>query len=227
MAAIPRALRLLSARRPARMGRGLSVASGGSAWTDLVEKSSGDNANASSVDDLSSAAPPPSHTYNPSAIDRGLSRISLDCVLDEGATVDVWVAKKATDVVSWIQHSGLLPFVTEIGGADSPSSGGSKAYVGFDIEWRPTFLKGHSAYKTALIQISTDKSCLLVQMIYLDSIPAELSSLLLSKRVVKVGVGVLDDIKKAAKDHLPELSIHESAYVDIGNGIIPIATALA
>lgn len=202
-AIVQRLPRLLS-----RVCRGAAYASVDSTAASIFDQ------NATPTDPIT-----PSFVNGHSSLDRSLSKMTLSCVLDDNASIDVWVAKKASDVIRWLDDNGLTPFVSDdddAAAAPDACSSSSKVHVGFDIEWRPTFLKGHSAYKTALIQISTDKSCLLVQMTYLDDIPAELSRLLVSKRVVKVGVGVLEDIKKAARDYLPGAKIHESAYIDIG-----------
>lgn len=40
---------------------------------------------------------------------------------------------------------------------------------GFDLEWKPTFVKGQSENRTALVQLANDKDILLIQVSALKS----------------------------------------------------------
>ena len=85
--------------------------------------------------------------------------------------------------------------------------------VGFDCEWRPSYQSGRSE-KVALVQIASKKSTMLVQ---LNRFPQKqelefLSRLCEDKKVLKVGVGILDDLKKLKAD----FGINYNSYLDLG-----------
>jgi len=60
--------------------------------------------------------------------------------------------------------------------------------VGFDMEWKPNFGKGSPRNPTSLIQLSTDKVCVIFWMMYLgNQLPLELFSVLSSPHILKIG----------------------------------------
>eukprot|EP00026_Physarum_polycephalum_P008572 Phypoly_transcript_08660.p1 GENE.Phypoly_transcript_08660~~Phypoly_transcript_08660.p1 ORF type:complete len:409 (-),score=40.01 Phypoly_transcript_08660:102-1328(-) len=60
--------------------------------------------------------------------------------------------------------------------------------VGFDMEWKPNFGKGSPRNPTSLIQLSTDKVCVIFWMMYLgNQMPLELFSVLASPHILKIG----------------------------------------
>lgn len=71
---------------------------------------------------------------------------------------------------------------------------------GLDIEWRPTFQKG-DYHNAALLQLSLEECCLLVQLRFIDMLPASLKSLLANPNIKMGGVGILADTKKLKKDY--------------------------
>ena len=97
--------------------------------------------------------------------------------------VDVYVTRNAAHVRSWIQtHLGLSPPVhdqnqhqnstaaataatsaSDVDDSNNQSSS-SSVVVGFDVEWRPNFSAGGTQNKTALVQLSSHTSALLIQM---------------------------------------------------------------
>ncbi|KAK9288007.1 hypothetical protein L1049_016452 [Liquidambar formosana] len=76
-----------------------------------------------------------------------------------------------------------------------------RAILGFDIEWRPTFRRGASPGKAAVMQICGDTSQCYVMHIFHSGIPQNLRSLLEDSTSVKVGVGIANDSVKVFKDH--------------------------
>ncbi|XP_057481915.1 LOW QUALITY PROTEIN: 3'-5' exonuclease-like [Actinidia eriantha] len=89
----------------------------------------------------------------------------------------------------------LLKLVeTRMGGTD-------QVVLGFDIEWRPSFIKGVSPGKAAVMQICGDISHCYVMHIIHSGIPQYLRSLLEDPTYVKVGVGIGSDATKVSKDH--------------------------
>lgn len=69
--------------------------------------------------------------------------------------------------------------------------------VGFDTETRPSFKKGKQ-YKISLMQISTDDTCFLFRLNYID-IPESLKQLLKSESLLKIGLSLRDDFKAIHK----------------------------
>lgn len=88
---------------------------------------------------------------------------------------------------------------------------GKSLVVGFDIEWKPTFVKG-DYNPTAVIQICTHSICYVFHVSRMQRMPNELSAILKNGRIKKVGVGINGDIKKLRKD----FGVNTSNSVDIG-----------
>ena len=65
--------------------------------------------------------------------------------------------------------------------------------LGFDTETRPSFKKG-TRHKVSLLQLADDKNAWLFRL-NMIGLPPELTALLSSPDIVKVGVAVHDDIK--------------------------------
>ena len=88
--------------------------------------------------------------------------------------------------------------------------------VGFDVEWRSVFQKAAISNLVSIIQLSTLESCLVIQIKHLiqhdGSIPAELIKLIESDDIIKVGVGVREDLQRLQTD----FNIDYGAYVDLG-----------
>lgn len=60
--------------------------------------------------------------------------------------------------------------------------------IGFDMEWKPSFGKGTPRNPTSLIQLSTDKVCVIFWMMYLEHrMPVELYDVLASPHILKIG----------------------------------------
>lgn len=75
--------------------------------------------------------------------------------------------------------------------------------VGFDIEWKPQFVskkKGGKENKTAVLQLAVEKSCLVLHLHHMDTMPNYLNSVLTNTKVVKVGSGILQDVTKLKRD---------------------------
>ncbi|XP_015773659.1 PREDICTED: zinc finger protein 2-like isoform X1 [Acropora digitifera] len=75
--------------------------------------------------------------------------------------------------------------------------------VGFDIEWKPQFKSkkdGGVENKTAVLQLAIESSSLVFQLYNLEIPPNVLVSVLKDERILKVGSGILQDVKKLNKD---------------------------
>ncbi|XP_077229086.1 3'-5' exonuclease-like isoform X2 [Tasmannia lanceolata] len=73
--------------------------------------------------------------------------------------------------------------------------------LGLDIEWRPTFRKGATMRKAAVMQICAGNDCCYVMHIFHSGIPLILQSLLEDSTSVKVGVCIAGDATKVLKDY--------------------------
>lgn len=76
-----------------------------------------------------------------------------------------------------------------------------RAVIGLDIEWKPTFKKGVTPSKAAVLQICADAACCHVMHIIHSGFPQNLKSLLGDPRSLKVGVGIAGDARKVSNDH--------------------------
>lgn len=65
--------------------------------------------------------------------------------------------------------------------------------LGVDTETRPSFAKGKT-YGVALLQVSTEDTCFLFRLNYID-MPDSLVDLLQDERLLKVGLSLRDDIQ--------------------------------
>ncbi|KAJ7554585.1 hypothetical protein O6H91_06G147300 [Diphasiastrum complanatum] len=71
---------------------------------------------------------------------------------------------------------------------------------GLDVEWKPNRGKG-VYHKNALLQLSGEKECLMMQMLFMHSIPLALVGFLLDSEKRKAGVGVREDARKLLRDY--------------------------
>ena len=119
---------------------------------------------------------------------RQLRRIvtQIPSCLPRRPNLPVTVSSSPSEVDAWI--------TTHINSAKAP-------FVGFDIEWRPSFRAGMSQPKAATVQLATSTAALIVQMSHMNNASAGLKETLGSDHVTKVGVGVKEDLKRLQKDY--------------------------
>ncbi|KAL2649731.1 hypothetical protein R1flu_017859 [Riccia fluitans] len=117
------------------------------------------------------------YLHNPGAayVDDGFFDQQIDIL---GTSVTVRVAYTAKGVEDWIDE---CPANEDI--------------FGFDIEWRPNFVKGQDN-DAALCQLACATRCLIVQLHHIDYIPDKLRAFLADPRKRLAGVGVKGDINK-------------------------------
>lgn len=75
--------------------------------------------------------------------------------------------------------------------------------LGFDIEWKPQFIKkklGGKENKTAVLQLSTRRSVLVLHVMHLKTLPRHLAEILANQNIIKVGCGIRPDVIKLLKD---------------------------
>ncbi|KAI0666299.1 ribonuclease H-like domain-containing protein [Trametes maxima] len=73
--------------------------------------------------------------------------------------------------------------------------------LGFDLEWKPNFVKGRPENPVALVQLASDTLILLIHVHHMPTFPEKLRELLADETVVKAGVGIQKDCKKLFMDH--------------------------
>ncbi|XP_078167575.1 3'-5' exonuclease-like [Carex rostrata] len=86
-----------------------------------------------------------------------------------------------------------------------------QVYLGFDIEWRPSFIRGETPRKAAVMQICMDTSCCYVMHINHSGIPPVLKFLLEDSSSIKVGICISNDAWKVSNDY----DVHVQPVMDI------------
>lgn len=75
--------------------------------------------------------------------------------------------------------------------------------LGFDMEWKPQFVKkklGGKENRTAVLQLSTETSCLVLHIIHIKAFPRYLVDIIGNQNIAKVGCGIRQDINKLFRD---------------------------
>ena len=75
--------------------------------------------------------------------------------------------------------------------------------LGFDIECKPQFVKkklGGKENKTAVLQLSTEVSVLVLHIKHVQTLPRHLAEILANHSILKVGCGIRHDVIKLLKD---------------------------
>ncbi|CAM6088719.1 unnamed protein product [Calypogeia fissa] len=106
---------------------------------------------------------------------------NVDVVVN-GKTIKVTLTKESSVAQDWIMQQRGKCF-------------------GLDLEWKPNRRKGQPENKVALMQISSETECLLIQMLFLDSIPSALVRFLKDPARKIAGVGIHEDTKKLRRDY--------------------------
>ncbi|KAK8955194.1 Werner Syndrome-like exonuclease [Platanthera guangdongensis] len=107
---------------------------------------------------------------------------------------------------------------------------------GFDMEWRPTFKKGHTLRKAAVLQVCMDPSDCYIMHIIHSGVPSILKSLLKNPSFSKVGIGIHGDARKISRDYnvcvTPLVDLSKYANLKLGGapknwGLAPLTKMLA
>ncbi len=89
--------------------------------------------------------------------------------------------------------------------------------LGFDTETRPCFQKGKS-HKVALLQVATTDQCFLFRLNRMNGIPYSIKSLLEDGEILKVGLGLKDDMMNLRKRE----EFTPGTFIDIQNEVARI-----
>jgi hypothetical protein len=133
---------------------------------------------------------PDSQFYNSFWRRGGDGKIEIEVL---GKKVLVTIAASAAAVENWLH-----------------AHGGESKY-GLDIEWRPTFQRG-DYHAAALLQLSLEKVCLLIQLRFIEVLPASLQRLLADPNIMLGGVSIkvpISTLPKRKKTFLLQFSFVE------------------
>lgn len=103
------------------------------------------------------------------------------------------ITKEELQALPLFNHDGRYELIETVSSANKAIEALKKSIVlGFDTETRPSFRKGEF-YHVALLQLASQECCYLFR---LNKIPPshELVSLLQDEKIIKVGVGIRDDV---------------------------------
>ncbi len=84
-------------------------------------------------------------------------------------------------------------YITDVQAANNAIASQLGSYIGhcgFDLEWRPSFMKGEREHPVSLVQIATSDIAFLFHVSAMDSFPSLLKDLLENPAILKVGVGI-------------------------------------
>ncbi|KAF8649841.1 hypothetical protein AX16_005604 [Volvariella volvacea WC 439] len=111
--------------------------------------------------------------------------------------------KQQPPLYSWRDHSPphtRLVYIRNIHDANTELQKLKIGPVGFDLEWKPTFVSGQPENRVALVQIATEDTILLLHLTSMQVIPEGLRDFLLRADIVKAGVGIQRDALKFFRD---------------------------
>ncbi|XP_031560549.1 Werner syndrome ATP-dependent helicase homolog [Actinia tenebrosa] len=92
------------------------------------------------------------------------------------------------------------------------TSAQEETVMGFDMEWRVSFIKCGGSRKTALIQLcASEDTCYLFHLSRMSGFPSALKLLLENDKILKTGVGIISDIGKLSK----EFDVNPRGLVDL------------
>ncbi|CAO2162264.1 unnamed protein product [Urochloa humidicola] len=114
------------------------------------------------------------------------------------AAIDTTVTRDAAAADEWVRA------------VRAANSLGAPLIVGLDCEWKPNYCSWTTS-KVAILQLCAGTRCLILQLFYVDRIPASIRSFLADPNVRFVGIGVGEDAAKLATDY----GLACSAAVDV------------
>ncbi|XP_062200339.1 3'-5' exonuclease-like [Phragmites australis] len=105
------------------------------------------------------------------------------------ATIDATVTRDAAAADEWVRTVRA-----------SAPRGGGRLIVGLDCEWKPNYRRWTTS-RVAILQLCAGTHCLVLQLFYVDRVPASIRSFLADPDVRFVGIGVGEDAAKLDADY--------------------------
>ncbi|PPQ63518.1 hypothetical protein CVT24_004746 [Panaeolus cyanescens] len=109
-----------------------------------------------------------------------------------------------TEAYSWSRYNpqATIHYLTDHNRANSVLSASvfDGAVLGFDLEWRPNYIKGKPENPVALIQLASDSAIFLLQISGMREFPLVLADILANPSIVKAGVAIQNDAIKLYND---------------------------
>jgi hypothetical protein len=106
----------------------------------------------------------------------------------------------------------VFPYTEAARGSHAAAAGQVPRFLGFDLEYTPTFVRGLPVRRTALVQVGNEADTVLAHLYHLLAFPPSLARLLVHPGVVLVGVGVGNDVDKLAADY----NVRGANFLDLG-----------
>ncbi|KAJ1283476.1 hypothetical protein BS78_03G131400 [Paspalum vaginatum] len=103
------------------------------------------------------------------------------------AMIETTVARDASAADEWVRSVRA-------------GAGAGPLIVGLDCEWKPNYSRWTTS-KVAILQLCAGTRCLILQLFYVDRIPASIRSFLADPNVLLVGVSVGEDAAKLSADY--------------------------
>ncbi len=122
------------------------------------------------------------------------------------------ITKEEVATLDLIQFEGPITLIqTEEEFGDAIEALSAQTILGFDTETKPSFKKG-KMYPTSLIQLSSPEHAWLIRVSRLGY-PRQLLNLLSDGKVMKVGTGLNDDIRRMRSD----FQFEPGGFLDLQN----------
>ncbi|OJT14022.1 Werner Syndrome-like exonuclease [Trametes pubescens] len=111
--------------------------------------------------------------------------------------------QRVYDLYSWsnISPNTRLVYCQNADAANEAVAQLNSKVLGFDLEWKPNFIKGRPENPVALVQLASADLVLLIHIFHMPTFPERLRDLLADETVVKAGVGIQKDCKKLFTDY--------------------------
>ncbi|KNC98194.1 uncharacterized protein SPPG_06596 [Spizellomyces punctatus DAOM BR117] len=93
--------------------------------------------------------------------------------------------------------------------------------IGFDMEWKPTFVRGEAQRPTALIQLCNERYIGLLHICHVVKFPPPLREILEDASIVKLGLNIQGDARKLHRD----FGIQMAGWLELGTLAKEVAVA--
>ncbi|KAG2023837.1 hypothetical protein CC2G_001447 [Coprinopsis cinerea AmutBmut pab1-1] len=107
-----------------------------------------------------------------------------------------------TQAYSWreLSPNAVVIYTRDPAQADRELSKLKPGPLGFDLEWKPNYVKGGKENRVALVQLANDEMILLIQVSAMHALPYKLTEILEDPSYIKAGVGIQGDALKFFND---------------------------